>query len=58
MSYRKLDELEHQLEYERLKREKLESELDECRNEIVRLINTLRSLEERKLSHVGAKLYY
>ncbi len=45
--FRKLDELQNQLEFERLKREKRESELDECRNEIVRLVNTLRSYEDR-----------
>jgi viroplasmin and RNaseH domain-containing protein len=46
---RKIEELEAQLEFERLKREKRESELDECRTEIARLINTLRSLEDKKL---------
>lgn len=44
---RKVEGLEHQLGYERLRREKLEAELDECRNEIVRLINTLRMCEEK-----------
>lgn len=47
--FRKIEELEAKLEYERLKREKLESELDECRNEIARLIITLRSFEDKKL---------
>ena len=47
-SQKKLEELETQLEFERLKREKRESELDECRNEIARLVNTLRSLEDQK----------
>ena len=35
------------LDFERLKREKLEADLDKCRDEIVRLINTIRSYEER-----------
>jgi len=47
--FRKIEELEAQLEFERLKREKRESELDECRNEIARLINTLRSFEDKRL---------
>lgn len=42
-----MEEYEAQLEFERLKREKREAELDECRNEIVRLVNTLRSHEDR-----------
>ena len=46
---RRIDELQAQLEFERLKREKLESELDECRTQIARLINTLRAFEEKKL---------
>ena len=45
---RRLEELETQLEFERLKREKRESELDECRTEIGRLINTLRTYEEKR----------
>jgi hypothetical protein len=49
LSFRKIEELEAQLEFERLRREKRESELDECRNEIARLINTLRSFEDKKL---------
>lgn len=53
--YRKIEEIEKQLEYERLKREKCESELDECRNEIIRLINTIRSFEEKK-SHSRVRL--
>ncbi len=48
--FRKIEELEAQLEFERLKREKRESELDECRTEIARLINTLRSFEEKRLN--------
>ncbi len=44
-----MEELEAQLEFERLKREKREAELDECRNEIAHLINTLRSFEEKRL---------
>ncbi|CAF1256797.1 unnamed protein product [Rotaria sordida] len=48
-SQKKLEEFETQLEFERLKREKLESELDECRQEIARLINILRSFEEKRL---------
>jgi len=48
--FRKIEELEAKLEFERLKREKLESQLDECRTEIARLINTLRSFEEKKLN--------
>jgi hypothetical protein len=47
--FRRIEELEAQLEFERLKREKRESELDECRNEIARLINTLRSFEDKRL---------
>lgn len=35
--FRVIGELESQLEYERLRREKLESQLDECRREIKRL---------------------
>ncbi len=46
---RKFDHYEAQLEFERLKREKLEAQLDECRHEIARLVNTLRSYEERIL---------
>ena len=46
---RKIEELEAQLEFERLKREKRESELDECRNQIAHLINTLRTFEEKNL---------
>ena len=45
---RKVEELEKQLEHERLKREKRELELDECRHEIARLINTLRAMEDKK----------
>ena len=41
-----MEELENQLEFERLKREKREAELDECRNEVLRLVNTIRSYEE------------
>ena len=48
MSFRKIEELDQALEYERLRREKLEVELDECRTEIMRLINTLRGFEEKK----------
>ena len=48
--FRKIEELDIQLESERLKREKLESELDECRHEIARLVNTLRSLQEKNLA--------
>jgi len=47
--FRKIEEFQAQLEFERLKREKRESELDECRREIARLINTLRALEDNKL---------
>ncbi|CAF3704468.1 unnamed protein product [Adineta steineri] len=46
---KKIEEIDAQLTYERLKREKRESELDECRHEIARLINTLRSMEEKRL---------
>ncbi|CAF1549739.1 unnamed protein product [Adineta steineri] len=46
---KKFDDYETQLEFERLKREKLEAELDECRHEIARLINTIRSYEERMI---------
>ncbi|CAF4702274.1 unnamed protein product, partial [Rotaria sp. Silwood2] len=46
-SQKKIEELEAQLEFERLRREKRESELDECRNEIVRLVSTLRKYEDR-----------
>jgi hypothetical protein len=42
-----MEELENQLEFERLKREKREGELDECRNEILRLVTTLRTYEEK-----------
>ncbi len=49
LHFRKIEELEAQLEFERLKREKREAELDECRNEILRLINTLRSCEDKML---------
>ncbi len=45
--FRKMEELENQLEFERLKREKREGELDECRNEILRLVTTLRTYEEK-----------
>jgi len=45
--FRKLEELQAELEFERLKREKREAELDECRNEILRLVNTLRSYEDK-----------
>ena len=45
---RRIEELETQLEFERLKREKRESELDECRTEIGRLVNTLRTFEEKR----------
>jgi hypothetical protein len=45
--FRKIEELEKQLELERLKREKLEAELDECRNEILRLVATLRTYEDK-----------
>ena len=55
--FRKIEELEKQLEYERLKREKRESELDECRTEIARLINTLRSFEDKKL-HSRVRFLY
>ncbi len=48
--FRRIEELETQLEFERLKREKRESELDECRNEIARLVNTLRSFEDKIIS--------
>ncbi|CAF1236174.1 unnamed protein product [Rotaria sp. Silwood1] len=48
-SQKKIEDFETKLEFERLKREKLESELDECRHEIARLINTLRSYEEKRL---------
>lgn len=47
--FRKIEELDAQLAFERLKREKRESELDECRTEIARLINTLRSFEDKRL---------
>ena len=47
--FRKIEEIEAQLEFERLKREKRESELDQCRNEIARLINIIRSFEEKKI---------
>ncbi len=63
--FRKIEEFQAQLEFERLKREKLESELDECRREIARLINTLRALEDNKLhsrvgfeSHEGKKIIF
>ncbi|PIK52244.1 putative ankyrin repeat domain-containing protein 42 [Apostichopus japonicus] len=51
-SQRVIGELESQLEYERLRREKLESQLDECRREIKRLnthiehISTLGASED------------
>jgi hypothetical protein len=45
--FRKIEELENQLEFERLRREKREAELDECRNEILRLVSTLRTYEEK-----------
>ncbi len=48
--FRRIEELETQLEFERLKREKRESELDECRNEIARLVNSLRSFEDKIIS--------
>ena len=51
--FRKVEGLETQLEHERLKREALEAELDQCRHEIVRLINSLRSLEEKGLGTVS-----
>ena len=38
---RMIKELESQLEYERLRREKLESQLDECRSEIQHLNHQL-----------------
>ncbi|CAF3321710.1 unnamed protein product [Rotaria socialis] len=44
---KRIDELEAQLEFERLKREKREAELDACRNEIVHLVATLRSYEDK-----------
>ncbi len=47
MIFRKIEELENQLEFERLRREKREAELDECRNEILRLVSTLRTYEEK-----------
>jgi chromosome segregation ATPase len=47
VSTRKIQELEIQLQSERLRREKLESQLDECRNEIARLVITLRTFEGR-----------
>ncbi len=47
MVFRKIEELENQLEFERLRREKREAELDECRNEILRLVSTLRTYEEK-----------
>ena len=46
--FRKIEELDAQLAYERVKREKRESELDECRREIARLINELRAMEANK----------
>ncbi len=49
MYFRKIEELDAQLQFERLKREKRESELDECRNEIARLINALRAFEDKRL---------
>ena len=55
--FRKMDELQNQLEFERLKREKRESELDECRNEIVRLVNTLRIYEDR-MKHSQVKFHF
>ncbi|CAF1188886.1 unnamed protein product [Rotaria sordida] len=51
ISQKKIEELENQLEFERLKREKRESELDECRNEIVRLVAALRTYED-KMRHL------
>ncbi|CAF4253607.1 unnamed protein product, partial [Rotaria magnacalcarata] len=39
---KKIEETEAKLEFEKLKREKYESELDQCRNEIARLINIIR----------------
>ncbi|CAF3866860.1 unnamed protein product [Rotaria magnacalcarata] len=46
---KKIEETEAKLEFEKLKREKYESELDQCRNEIARLINIIRSFEEKKI---------
>lgn len=54
-SQKKIEELQAQLEFERLKRETKESELDECRHEIARLINSLRTVEEKKLPRPASK---
>lgn len=54
---RRIEELDQQLEFERLKREKLESELDECRTEIMRLINTIRNAEDKKSQRVTSKFF-
>ena len=54
-AFRKIEELDAQLGYERVKREKRESELDECRREIARLINELRAMEANK-HHARVKL--
>jgi len=55
--FRKIEEFESQLEFERLRREKLEAELDECRKEILRLVSTLRSYED-KILHSQVKFSF
>ena len=55
--FRKIDDLAAQLEFERLKREKCESELDECRIEVVRLVTALRTYEEQVL-HSQVKVFF
>lgn len=42
---RTIQELQSQLEYERLRREKLECQLDECRAEVDQLRETLENIQ-------------
>ena len=54
VTFRTVNELEAQLDYERIRREKLEAQLDEYRREITYLSN---ELDKFQLRHVSAVIY-